>query len=207
MPKLDVLNMNGQKVGDFDLNDAIFNAEVNESVLHEAVKNYLANQRQGTHKAKTRAEVRGGGRKPFKQKGTGRGRQGTIRAPHYKGGGIVFAKVPRDYSYKLPKQVKRVAMKSALSAKVKNNELILLDSLNFDAPKTTEMIKVLGNIKASGKAYILSAQMNENVYKSTRNICGAKASYVGEMNVYDILKHSSLVMTQDAANLIQEVYK
>jgi len=207
VPKLDVLNMNGERVGDIELSDAIFNAEINESVLHEVVKNYLANQRQGTHKAKTRAEVRGGGRKPFKQKGTGRARQGTTRAPHFVGGGVAFAKMPRDYSYKLPKQVKRVAMKSALSAKAMNNELILVDALDFNAPKTQEMMKVLSNIKAAPKSYIVSAQKNENVYRSARNIPGVQTSFVGEMNVYAILKHGSLILTQEAANLIQEVYK
>jgi large subunit ribosomal protein L4 len=207
VPKLDVLNMNGERVGDIELSDAIFNAEINESVLHEVVKNYLANQRQGTHKAKTRAEVRGGGRKPFKQKGTGRARQGTTRAPQYKGGGVVFAKAPRDFSYKLPKQVKRVAMKSALSSKLKNNELILVDALNLNAPKTQEMVKVLSNIKANQKSYIVSAQMNDNVYRSARNIAGVQATFVGEMNVYEILKHNSLILTQEAVNLIQEVYK
>jgi len=207
VPKLDVLNMNGERVGDIELSDAIFNAEINESVLHEVVKNYLANQRQGTHKAKTRAEVRGGGRKPFKQKGTGRARQGTTRAPQYKGGGVVFAKAPRDFSYKLPKQVKRVAMKSALSSKLKNNELILVDALTMNAPKTQEMVKVLSNIKANAKSYIVSAKMNDNVYRSARNIAGVQATFVGEMNVYEILKHNSLILTQEAVNLIQEVYK
>lgn len=151
MPKLDVLNVSGEKIGDIDLNPGIFGIEVNEYVLHDVVKNYLANQRQGTQSAKTRAEVRGGGKKPFRQKGTGRARQGTTRAPHYVGGGVAFAPKPRDYSYRLPKRVKRLALFSALSAKVAAGEVIVLDDIAMDAPKTKDMIKILSNIKAEKK--------------------------------------------------------
>jgi len=206
VPKLDILSINGDRVGEIELNESVFGIEANESVLHEAVKNYLANQRQGTHSAKTRSEVRGGGAKPFRQKGTGRARQGTIRAPHYVGGGVAFAKKPRDYSYKLPKKVKLLAMKSALSSKVKNNEVIILDELTIDSPKTKDMINVLTNVKAGKKALVMTNEINENVYKSARNIKGVTASFVGQMNVYQILNHNSLIMTKEAVQKIEEVY-
>lgn len=206
MPKIDVLNMNGQKVETLELNDSIFNTEVNKSVLHEVVKNYLANQRQGTHSAKTRAEVRGGGKKPFKQKGTGRARQGTIRAPHFVGGGVAFAKKPRDYSYKLPKKVKRLALRSALSAKFQANELIVLDALTIEAPKTKVFVDLLSNINAGKKSTIYTGEHNVNMYKSARNIQGVKASFVGEINVYDLLNCNTVVMTKDAIQKLEEVY-
>lgn len=206
MPKVDIINVSGQVVGELELNEHIFGVEVNEVVLHEAVKNYLANQRQGTQSAKTRAEVRGGGRKPFRQKGTGNARQGTIRAPHFVGGGVVFAPKPRDYSYKLPKQVKRVAMMSALSAKVANNELIVLDELNLDTAKTKEMVKVLASIKAAKKAMFVLPEVNKNVVLSARNLKGIRTDLVSTMNVYQILNHSTLVATKQAIEKIQEVY-
>ena len=206
MPKLNVLNIEGQNVGEIELNDSIFNIEVNEHVLYEAVKCQLANKRQGTQSAKTRAEVRGGGRKPWRQKGTGRARQGSIRAVQWVGGGIAFAPKPRNYSYKLPKKVRRLAMKSALSSKVQNNEVIVLDSLTMDAPKTKEFAKILKNINASKKALIVCADMNENVVKSARNIEGVQAAFVNTLNVYDILKYDSFIITKDAVKKVEEVY-
>ncbi len=206
MPKVDIINVSGQVVGELELNEHIFGVEVNEAVLHEVVKNYLANQRQGTQSAKTRAEVRGGGRKPFRQKGTGNARQGTISAPHFVGGGVAFAPKPRDYSYKLPKQVKRVAMMSALSSKVANNELIVLDELQMDSAKTKEMIKVLSNIKVGKKAMLVLPEVNKNVVLSARNIKGIRTELVSTMNVYQILNHTSFVATKKAIEKIQEVY-
>lgn len=206
MPKVDIINVSGQVVGELELNEHIFGVEVNEAVLHEVVKNYLANQRQGTQSAKTRAEVRGGGRKPFRQKGTGNARQGTIRAPHFVGGGVAFAPKPRDYSYKLPKQVKRIAMMSALSSKVANNELIVLDELQMDTAKTKEMVKLLSNIKVGKKAMLVMPEVNKNVVLSARNIKGIRTELVSTMNVYQILNHSSFVATKKAIEKIQEVY-
>lgn len=198
--------MSGDRVGEIELNESVYGAEVNEHVLYEVVKNYLANQRQGTQSAKTRAEVRGGGRKPFRQKGTGRARQGTIRAPHFVGGGVAFAPKPRDYSYKLPKKVKRLALRSALSSKVNNGEVIVLDALALEAPKTKEMVKVLNNIKAERKALVVTLDKNENVLRSANNIQGVETSFVGSLNVYEILNHTSLVITKEAAEKIGEVY-
>ena len=206
MPKLDVLNVSGEKIGDIDLNPGIFGIEVNEYVVHDVVKNYLANQRQGTQSAKTRAEVRGGGKKPFRQKGTGRARQGTIRAPHYIGGGVAFAPKPRDYSYKLPKRVKRLALFSALSAKVAAGEVIVLDELAMDSPKTKDMIKILANIKAEKKSLVVLPQVDENVMKSSNNIQGVKTTFVGQLNVYEILNHNNFIITKKALETIEEVY-
>ena len=206
MPKLDILNISGDRVGEIELNENVYGAEVNEHVLYEVVKNYLANQRQGTQSAKTRAEVRGGGKKPFRQKGTGNARQGTIRAPHFVGGGVAFAPKPRDYSYKLPKKVKRLAFRSALSSKINEGEVIILDSLAFDAPKTKDMLNVLANIKAERKALVVTLEKDENVVKSASNIKGVGSAFVGSLNVYDILNHTSLVLTKEAAEKIGEVY-
>lgn len=206
MPKLDILNISGDRVGEIELNENVYGAEVNEHVLYEVVKNYLANQRQGTQSAKTRAEVRGGGKKPFRQKGTGNARQGTISAPHFVGGGVAFAPKPRDYSYKLPKKVKRLALRSALSSKVNAGEMIILDSLALDAPKTKDMVNVLANIKAERKALVVTLEKNDNVVKSSSNIKGVESSFVGSLNVYEILNHTSLVMTKEAADKIGEVY-
>ncbi len=206
MPKLDMLNVSGQTVGEIELNDNIFGIEVNQHVLHEAVKNYLANQRQGNQSAKTRSEVRGGGRKPWRQKGTGRARQGSIRSPQWVGGGVVFAPKPRDYSYKLPKKVKRLAMKSALSLKVQSGEIIILDELTMDAPKTKDMINILKNINSSKKTLIVLGEKDENVIKSASNIQGTNATLVNNLNVYDIMNHSTFVVTKEAVNKIEEVY-
>jgi len=206
VPKLDILNVSGEKVDEIELNDSVFGAEINEHVLYEAVKNYLANQRQGTQSAKTRAEVRGGGRKPWKQKGTGRARAGSTRQPNWVGGGVVFAPKPRDYSYKIPKKMKRAAMKSALTSKVALNELIVLDELMLEAPKTKEMISILANVKAGRKPIIIMDDSNANVIKSSANIPGVQTTYVGRMNVYEILNSDSCIITKEAAKKIEEVY-
>ena len=206
MAQVIMLKMDGTEAGNIELNDDIFGIEVNRNAVHAVVVNYLANQRQGTQSAKTRGEVRGGGRKPFRQKGTGRGRQGSSTSPNQIGGGIVFAPKPRDYRYTLPKKLRRLAMKSALSSKVEEKEIIVLDSLKMDEPKTKEMIKVLGNIKAADKALIITDIKDENVIRSAANIPGIKTTMVGEMNVYDIVNHTSLIVTRDAVNRIEEVY-
>lgn len=206
MPKVNVYNMLGEQVGEIDLMNEVFGAEVNEHVLYEVVKNQLANKRQGTQSAKTRAEVRGGGRKPWKQKGTGRARQGSIRAPQWTGGGIVFAPKPRDYSYSVPKKVRRLAMKSALSSKVQNGEIIVLDELNLNEPKTKEMVAMLNNLKASRKALIVMNEKNENVMKSASNIPNVETTLVSTLNVYDILKYDSFIITKDAVSKVEEVY-
>lgn len=206
MPKVAIYNVSGQEVGDIELSDAVFGIEVNQHVLYEVVKNQLANKRQGTQSAKTRSEVRGGGRKPWRQKGTGRARAGSIRAPHWKGGGVIFAPKPRDYSYSVPKKVKRLAMKSALSSKVQNSELIVIDELNLSAPKTKEMISVLSSVKAAKKALIVTVENNENVIKSSNNIAGVQTVTVNTLNVYDILKYDSFVITKEAVKKVEEVY-
>ena len=206
MAKVTMLNMAGEAVGDIELKDEIFGIEINEFAVHEVIKNYLANQRQGTQSAKTRGEVRGGGRKPFRQKGTGRGRQGSLTSPSHIGGGVVFAPKPRDYSYTVPKKVKRLALKSALSSKVKESEIIVIDSLEFSEPKTKEMIKVLANVKAAKKALIVAAEKNENVVRSAANIPGVKTSIVSAMNTYEIVNATSFIVTKDAVEKIQEVY-
>lgn len=206
MANIKMLNMAGAEVGEITLSDAIFGIEPNEYAVHATVKNYLANQRQGTQSAKTRSEVRGGGRKPFRQKGTGRHRQGSTTDPSQIGGGIVFAPKPRDYSYAIPKKVKRLALKSALSAKVAENELIVLDELKFEAPKTKEMVKVLENVKAEKKALIVLAEKDENVIRSASNLQGVRTALVSTMNVYEIVNHYSLILTKAAAEKIEEVY-
>lgn len=206
MPKLNILDINGQNVGEIELLDSIFNIEVNEHVLYEAVKNQLANKRQGTQSAKTRAEVRGGGRKPWKQKGTGRARQGSIRSVQWVGGGVAFAPKPRSYRYTLPKKVRRLAMKSALTSKVQNNEMIVLNALDMNAPKTKEFVQILKNINANKKALIVTAENNDNVIKSARNIEGVATATVNTINVYDILKYDSFIITADAVKKVEEVY-
>lgn len=206
MAQVTMLKMDGTEAGSIELKDEIFGIEVNAYAVHAVVKNYLANQRQGTQSAKHRGEVRGGGRKPFRQKGTGRGRQGSSTSPNQIGGGIVFAPKPRDYRYSLPKKVRRLAMKSALSSKVGEKEIIVLESLAFAEPKTKEMLKLLANVKAAKKALIITDVKDENVIKSAANIPGVKTTMVGEMNVYDIVNHTSLIVTKDAVNRIEEVY-
>jgi len=207
MPKIDVLNIKGEKVDEMNLSDGVFGIEVNEHAIYEVVKNHLANRRQGTQSAKTRAEVRGGGRKPWRQKGTGRARQGSIRAPHWIGGGTVFAPKPRDYSYSIPKKVRRLALKSILSSKVQNGELIVLDSLAMDAPKTKDFAGIIANLKLEKKALFVTAQKEENVVKSARNIPGVMTAIVGSMNVYDIVNHNAFIITREAVEKVEEVYE
>jgi large subunit ribosomal protein L4 len=206
MAKVDVINVEGKKVGDITLSDEIFGIEPNEFAVQAVVKNYLANQRQGTQSAKTRAEVRGGGRKPFRQKGTGRHRQGSSTDPSQVGGGVVFAPKPRSYRYSLNKKLKRLALKSALSAKVAGNELIVVDEFKFTEPKTKEMVKVLANIKADKKALIVMDEKDDNVVRSAHNIPGVRTALVSTMNVYEIVNHYTLVLTEAAAKKIEEVY-
>ena len=205
MPKVDLLNMEGKKVGDIELAESVFAVEVNEYAMHDVVLNYLANQRQGTQSTKTRSEVSGGGRKPWKQKGTGRARQGSIRAPQWIKGGIALGPKPRSYKYTLNKKVKRLALKSALTTKVQENNIIVLDSLNFDEVKTKNMAKVLENIKVE-KALVVISEKNLNVQLSTRNIPNVKAALVNTINTYDLLKYQTLVITKDAVEKIEEVY-
>ncbi|MBW4827012.1 MAG: 50S ribosomal protein L4 [Clostridiaceae bacterium] len=206
MPKVSVYNILGEQVEDIDLKDDIFDIEVNETAMYEMVKNHLANRRQGTQSVKTRTEVRGGGRKPWRQKGTGRARQGSIRAPHWKGGGVTFAPKPRDYSYRVPKKVRKLAIKSALTSKVLNDEIIVLDELNVEEPKTKEMVKILDNIKANKKALIVMDESNENVMRSIRNIPSVEVTIANTLNVYDILKYDSFIITKAAVRKVEEVY-
>ncbi|ADK17127.1 MULTISPECIES: 50S ribosomal protein L4 [Clostridium] len=205
MPKVGLFNKEGQKVEDFELSDKVFGVEVNENAVHQVVVALLANKRQGTQSAKTRAEVSGGGIKPWRQKGTGRARQGSIRAPQWIHGGIVFAVKPRDYRISLTKSVKRVAMKSALSSKVADNEMVVLENLELETPKTKEIVKMLDAFNAK-KALIVTAESNKNVYVSGRNIQGVSVIPVNNLNVYDLLKYEKLIITKDAVSKIEEVY-
>lgn len=205
MATVKVFNMSGSEVGNIDLSDGIFAVEVNEHVMHQAVVQYLANQRQGTQSALTRAEVSGGGRKPWRQKGTGRARQGSIRSPQWTGGGVVFAPKPRDYSFKLNKKVKRAALKSALTTKVNEGKLIVVDELALPEIKTKKMAEVLKNINAV-KPLIVIEEGNSNAVISARNIADVKTAGVNTINVYDILKYDSLVLTKAAVSKIEEVY-
>ena len=205
MANVSVYNMEGKEVGTIELNDAVFGVEVNEHLVHMAVLNQLANKRQGTQKAKTRAEVSGGGKKPWRQKGTGHARQGSTRAPQWTGGGVVFAPVPRDYSFKMNKKEKRIALKSVLTSKVQENKLVILDELKLDEIKTKAMVNVLNNVKAE-KALVVLKDNDANVVLSARNIEGVQTALTNTINVYDILKHNTLVMTKAAAEAIEEVY-
>lgn len=206
MPKVEVLNIKGENVGELELNETLFATEISETAVYDVVKNQLANKRQGTQSAKTRAEVRGGGRKPFRQKGTGRARQGSIRAPHYTGGGIVFAPKPRDYSYKLPKKMKRKALYSVLTSKVNENELVVLDELKLDSYKTKDASEILSNLDADKKAYVVVAENDDKVYKSFRNIEGVDVENASLINVYDLLRHNKVVITKDAITKLEEVF-
>lgn len=206
MPKVQVLDMSGQIVGDMELSDAVFGIEPNETVMHEMVVNYLANQRQGTQSALTRAEVAGGGKKPWRQKGTGHARQGSMRAPQWRHGGIVFAPKPRDYSYTVNKKERRLAMKSALSSKVLDNNMIVLDSINLDEFKTKTMAAMFKSINTGKKVLLVLPEKDEKVIASARNIPGVKTSGVNTLNVYDILNCTSLVVVKDAVSKIEEVY-
>ena len=205
MPKVTVLDMAGKEVSKIDLSDAVFGIEPNKAVMHDMVKNYLANQRQGTQSALTRAEVSGGGKKPWRQKGTGHARQGSTRAPQWTHGGIVFAPKPRSYRYTLNKKVRRLALKSALTTKVQENKLVVLDSLDFDEIKTKNMAKVLENLNVN-KALVVLADKNLNVQASARNIPDIKTALVSTINTYDILKYDMFVVTKDAVAKIEEVY-
>lgn len=205
MPTVGLFNKEGNKIEDIQLNDNIFAVEVNADAMHQVVVALLANKRQGTQSAKTRAEVRGGGIKPWRQKGTGRARQGSIRAPQWIKGGVVFAPKPRDYRMSIPKSMRRVAMLSALTSKVQNDEMVVLDSLTLEAPKTKEIVKVLNAFNAK-KTLIVTAEANETVYKSARNIEGVAVLPVNNINVYDLLKYSKVIMTKDAVSKIEEVY-
>ncbi len=205
MVNVTVYNMEGNEVGTMELNDAVFGAPINEHLLHLAVVRQLANKRQGTQKAKTRSEVSGGGRKPWRQKGTGHARQGSIRAPQWTGGGIVFAPVPRDYSVKMNKKERRAALRSALTSKVQDNKLVVVDSLALSEIKTKEMQRVLNNLKAD-KALVITASDDQNVILSARNIADVQTATVNTMNVYDVMKHNTVVVTKDAVASIEEVY-
>lgn len=206
MPKVNVYNQLGEVVGDIELNEAIFGIEVNEHVVYEVVKNHLANRRQGTQSAKTRAEVRGGGRKPWRQKGTGRARQGSIRAPQWKGGGVVFAPKPRSYRYSVPKKVRRLAMKSVLSSKVLEGELRILDSLTVDAFSTKKAKEILKNLSLETKTMIVLPEGNDMIIKSFANLPKVETIVVDYMNVYDLMRFDNLIIIKDALSKIEEVY-
>ena len=205
MAKVSVYNMEGKEVETMELDDAVFGVEVNEHLVHMAVVQQLANNRQGTQKAKTRSEVRGGGRKPWRQKGTGHARQGSTRAPQWTGGGVVFAPTPRDYSFKLNKKEKRAALKSALSSRVAENKFVVVDELKFDAIKTKDFAKVMSNLGVE-KALVVINDNDTNIVMSAKNIPTVKTASISTINVYDILKYNTVVVTKDAVNTIQEVY-
>ena len=206
MPKATLFNMAGEKLGEIELSEAVFGIEPNRSVLHDSVKNHLANCRQGTQSALTRAEVSGGGRKPWRQKGTGHARQGSTRAPQWTHGGIVFAPKPRDYSYSLNKKVRKLAMRSALSAKAAEGQVIVVEDLNMAEIKTKQFAEFLAKVEANGKALVVTPEPRENVIKSARNIPGVETSMAGLINVYDILKAKYLVLDKGALAVIQEVF-
>jgi large subunit ribosomal protein L4 len=205
MPKVALLNQNGSQVGDIELNEAVFGIEPNQHVLFEAIVMQRASLRQGTHKTKIRSEVAGGGRKPWRQKGTGRARQGSIRSPQWRGGGTVFGPTPRSYSYKLPKKVRRLAIKSALSSKVLEENIMVLETLTFDAPKTKEFKTVLGGLSVDKKALIVTADLDENVALSARNIPGVTVVTADGINVLDVVNHEKLIMTKAAVEKVEEV--
>ncbi len=205
MAQVSVLNMEGKEVGTMELNDAVFGVQVNEHLVHMAVVQQLANNRQGTQKAKTRSEVSGGGRKPWRQKGTGHARQGSTRAPQWTGGGVVFAPVPRDYSFKLNKKEKRAALKSALTDKLQNQNLIVVDELKFDEIKTKNFVNVMNNLNVE-KGLVVLAEKDDKVFFSARNIAGVDTALVNTINTYDIMKAKTLVLTKDAVAKIEEVY-
>jgi len=204
MPTVAMYNINGEQVGELALKDEVFGVEVNESVLHDAVVMQLASRRLGTHATKTRADVSGGGRKPWRQKGTGRARHGTTRSPIWRGGGIVFGPHPRDYHYSLPRKVRRLALKSALSAKVNSGDILVVDYLQMEQPKTKDMVKILGNLKVD-EALLVTAEADDAVEKSARNIPGIKPLDAAGLNVYDILAYNKLVITRDAVAKVEEV--
>jgi large subunit ribosomal protein L4 len=206
MPKVDVYDMTGSVVGEYDLKDEIFGVEVNEYAIHQVVLNQLANKRQGTQSTKTVSEVRGGGRKPWRQKGTGRARQGSIRSAQWVGGGVALGPKPRSYKYTLPKKLKRLALKSALSGKVADNELILIDQLTLDEIKTKHMVEILKNLNINEKVLVVIDQPDEKIQKSIRNIPDTKIAFVNTINVYDILRYEKFLVTKAAVSKIEEVY-
>ena len=206
MPKVALYNSQGEQIGSFQLNDSIFGVEVNEAVLHEVVVNQLANRRQGTQSTKTRGEVRGGGIKPWRQKGTGRARQGSIRAPQWIKGGIALGPKPRSFKYSVPKKVKRIAMKSALSAKVNENNIMVIEELKFDEIKTKRMAEILKKMEVHTKALLVLPEKSIEIQRSARNIAGVKTLLVNTLNVYDILKYDKFIVTKDAVAKIEEVY-
>jgi large subunit ribosomal protein L4 len=206
MPKVAVYNTEGESTGDIDLKDDIFGVEINQALLHQVVKMQLANKRQGTQSALTRAEVRGGGAKPWRQKGTGRARHGSIRSPIWVKGGVVFAPKPRDYSFRMPKKMRRLALKSALSSKVANNEILVLDILKLAQPKTKEMVKVLKNLGVNGKALVVLPEKDETIARAARNIQGIKLASVNTLNVLDILNYDRFIITKEAVQRVEEVY-
>lgn len=205
MPKIKVLNMKGEEIKEIDLPEELFAATISEASVHQAVVNQLANKRQGTQSAKTRAEVRGGGRKPWRQKGTGRARQGSIRSPQWKGGGVVFAPKPRDYSYKLPRSTRQAALRSALTSKFEEGKLVVVDNITFDAPKTKDMVNFISNVGAV-KPLIVTEKVDKNVYISARNLQKTAVTFADLINVYDIVKHDTLVVSEAALARIEEVF-
>ena len=206
MPKTTVLDMTGKQIGEIELSEAIFGIEPNKAVLHDVVKNHLANCRQGTQSSLTRAEVSGGGIKPWRQKGTGRARQGSIRAPQWVGGGVALGPKPRDYRYTLNKKVRRLALKSALSSKVQENEVIVLDSFSCDEIKTKQVVSLLKNLNVNEKALIVLPENDKNIVLSARNIKGVDTTYVGSINTYEVLNHSKCIILKDAVAKLEEVY-
>lgn len=206
MPTVDVYNTDGKVVGTIDLNENVFGVEVNKDVMHEVVVNYLANQRQGTQSTLTRTEVRGGGIKPWRQKGTGRARQGSIRAPQWVGGGVAIGPKPRDYSYRVNKKVRRLALKSALSSKAQESELIVLDELNISEYKTKQIVEILNNLKVTEKALFVLPENDKKVVNSARNIKGVDTTFVGQINTYEVLNHTKCIILKDAVTKLEEVY-
>ncbi|MBQ5966302.1 MAG: 50S ribosomal protein L4 [Clostridiales bacterium] len=206
MAKIDILNLSGAVVGSMDLSDAIFGIEPNAAAMRTVVLNILANRRQGTHSTKTRSEVRGGGKRPYRQKGTGRARHGSTRSAQYVGGGIIFGPKPRSYSYTVPKKIRRLAMKSAFSSKMADSKIVVVDALDFDTMKTKNMVDFMKAIKVSDSALVVLGGKNENVEKASRNLPTVKTAFVNTINVFDILKYDSFIMTKEAAEKIMEVY-
>ncbi len=206
MPNVAMYNMSGESVGTIDLSEAVFGQEINKVAVHELVKNYLANQRQGTQSTKTRTEVSGGGKKPWRQKGTGRARQGSTRAPQWMGGGVALGPKPRDYRYTINKKLRKVALKSALSSKVEESTIVVVDSIELEEIKTKAIAGMIAKLPVEGSALIVTADKNEAVYKSARNIEGVDATFVGQMNVYELVKYEYLVVSKDAVAKIEEVY-
>ena len=206
MSKVSVFNITGEKTGDLELSSNVFDVEIREHAVHQVVVALLANKRQGTQSAKTRAEVSGGGKKPWRQKGTGRARQGSIRSPQWIHGGVVFAPKPRSYRVSVPKSIRRVAMKSVLTSKVREENMLVLDKISFDAPKTKDMVKILEAFKIESKLLLITKDVDNNVYRSSTNLQNVKVMPVNNINVYDLLKYEKLMITQDAVKKLEEVY-